>query len=380
MTTAAKDNNTEALSLIEIDTIGEILNISMGAAATTMSILLNKKVEITTPNVKLKKSSEFEYKDLEPAVGVEINYVHGLHGINQLIISKKDVKVMVGCLLGEEPIPPDKELDDIHLSALGEIMNQMMGSASTALATFFNKSINISPPEIFDPADVRINRFTDPDELIVTVSFKFVIEGMIDSQFITVLPLDFTKELVAYAMNFDSAENKSDDVVLSDSESSKVIGHKQIPIPEFEEIKEEMKEKKEAMRNEDMKPKTENLEKTPKTEYAPQDQKPVSNFNVQKVQFSSFDENSVESDSPEQANLDLVMGVELNVSVEIGRTKKQVKDILNIVKGTIIELDRQAGEPVDVIVNGQLIAKGDVVVIDDNFGVRITKVLTNKNN
>lgn len=375
MMTAAKDNSTEALSLIEIDTIGEILNISMGAAATTMSILLNKKVEITTPTVKLKKSSEFEYKDLEPAVGVEINYIHGLHGINQLIMSKKDVKAMVGCLLGEAPISPEQELDDIHLSALGEIMNQMMGSSSTALATFFNKSINISPPEIFDPADVRINHFSNPDELIVTVSFKFVLEGMIDSQFITVLPLDFTKELVAIAMNFDGSEESGEKVVLSDSETSKVTGHKQIPEPEFEEIK----EYKEAMHNEDMKPKTENFENTPKTEYIPQTPKPQSNYNVQKVQFSSFNDNSVESDSPEQANLDLVMGVELNVSVEIGRTKKQVKDILNIVKGTIIELDRQAGEPVDVIVNGQVIAKGDVVVIDDNFGVRITKVLNNKN-
>jgi flagellar motor switch protein FliN/FliY len=195
MMTADIDSSTEVLSLIEIDTIGEILNISMGAAATTMSVLLNRKVEITTPTVKLKKSSEFEYTDLEPAVGVEINYIHGLHGINQLIMRKKDVKALVGCLLGEEPISDDEELNDIHLSALGEIMNQMMGSSSTALATFFNKSINISPPEIFDPANIRISKFADPDDLIVTVAFKFVLEGIIDSQFITVFPLDFTKNL-----------------------------------------------------------------------------------------------------------------------------------------------------------------------------------------
>lgn len=373
MMTADKENSSEALSLIEIDTIGEILNISMGAAATTMSVLLNRKVEITTPTVKLRKSSEFEYKDLEPAVGVEVNYTQGLHGINQMIMRKKDVKALIGCLLGEDPIPDDEELNDIHLSALGEIMNQMMGSSSTSLATFFNKSINISPPEIFDPANVRVNKFAGPDELIVTVSFKFVLEGIIDSQFITVFPLDFTKELVAYAMDFDSAEEAPEEV-LSESESEKVTGHKQIPEPEIEE----MKEYKEAMRNEEIKPKPEKTEYVPQ-EPKPQNPKPQSNYSVQKVQFTNFEDNSIESETPEQANLDLVMGVELNVSVEIGRTKKQVKDILNIVKGTIIELDRQAGEPVDVIVNGQLIAKGDVVVIDDNFGVRITKVLNNKN-
>jgi len=367
--TAAKDNNTEVLSLIEIDTIGEIMNISMGAAATTMSVLLNKRVEITTPKVKLKKSSEFEYNELEPAVGVEINYIEGLHGINQLIMSKSDVRALVGCLLGDQPISEETELDEIHLSALGEIMNQMMGSSSTALASFFNKSINISPPEIFDPADVRINKFSNPEELIVTIAFKFVLEGIIDSQFITVLPLDFTKELVANAMNFDSVEEAAAEEILSINEDDKVTGHKQIPQPEIVE----MKETKVAMRNEEFK------QKPVKNEYVPQNPKPQNNYSVQKVQFSSFDEGFVENDMPDQTNLDLVMGVELNVSVEIGRTKKQVKDILNIVKGSIIELDRQAGEPVDVIVNGQLIAKGDVVVIDDNFGVRITKVLNNKN-
>lgn len=372
------NKDTDMLSMVETDAIGEILNISMGASATAISMLLNKKVNITTPSVKIIKSTEFEYKNLEPAIGVEINYIEGLHGSNLLIMSKADVRAIVGALLGEE-ISSGEELDEIHISALGEVMNQMMGSGSTALATFFDKSVNISPPQIFNPSDIHKKFFPEGEEkTIVTVGFKFVVEGVLDSEFVTVLPVDFTKELVNNAMNFDTSQNEADNTnnvddekeysnILKDVEEEdnpKIIGHTQISEPvNSDDLKEPVESEHDQMTAK------ENVMAKPNE---------GKNVNVKKVQFSNFDDGNIENDIPEQENLDLVMDVELDVSVEIGRTKKQVKDVLNIAKGSIIELDKQAGEPVDIIVNGQLIAKGDVVVIDDNFGVRITKVINSK--
>lgn len=357
------DIEQKNLTSIESDTIGEVLNISMGAAATAISIMLNRQVDITTPVVKVIKSNEFEYKQLEPAAGVEINYIEGLHGSNLLIMSIADVKAIVGSLLGESVL--DGELDEMHTSALGEVMNQMMGSASTALASFFDKSVNISPPRIVEPRAFYDDFFEkSKSEDIVTVSFKFYVDGLIDSQFVTVLPLEFAKELVSNAMNFDSSGAAEPESIYDDN----VVGHTQVARPIFAE----------PAAAEKPKPQPQRRENTPPPASRPAE-KPKKNISVQNIQFESFDEEYRESDALEQMNLDLVMGVEVSVTVEIGRTKKQVKDVLNIAKGSIIELDKQAGEPVDVIVNGQLVAKGDVVVIDDNFGVRITKVLNGKN-
>lgn len=363
---ASVDQVNENLTNIETDTIGEILNISMGAAATAISVMLNRQVSITTPIVDFIKSDSFDYKQLEPAIGVEINYIEGLHGSNLLVMSVTDVKKIVSCLLGESDIDENKELDEIHISALGEVMNQMMGSASTALATFFDKSVNISPPLVIEPNAFYENFFAnETSDTIATVSFKFVIDGLIDSQFVTVLPIAFAKEMVNNAMHFGSSDAKEADV---QTDFGNVTGHTQITQPIYaDEIPLEKAKPQQPSRR----------ESAPPPPSKPKE--PKKNVNVQTIQFDHFDDNGAEYDSPDQMNLDLVMGVEVNVTVEIGHTKKLVKDVLNIAKGSIIELDKQAGDPVDVIVNGQLIAKGDVVVIDDYFGVRITKVLNGKN-
>ncbi|HBL83420.1 MAG: flagellar motor switch protein FliN [Clostridiales bacterium GWF2_38_85] len=355
----------EILTGIEIDTIGEILNISMGAAATAIATLLNKQVSITTPVVNVIKNTEFEYKQLEPAIGVEINYIDGLHGANLMVMSIADVKAIVSSLLRETEISQG-ELDEIHISALGEIMNQMMGSASTALATFFDKSVNISPPRIVDPDTFYDDFFKgSTDDHIVSVCFKFVIDGLIDSQFLTALPIAFTKELVFNAMNFGTSTSDEDTPVFEskDSYRNNVTGHNQNPIFAIDVPKQSEKPR----------------QSPPLRREPTQKSKERQNISVQKLQFNNFDDESFEYDEPDSMNLDLVMGVELTVSVEIGRAKKQVKDVLNITKGSIIELDKQAGDPVDIIVNGQLIAKGDVVVIDDNFGIRITEVMNGRN-
>ncbi|HAN20850.1 MAG: flagellar motor switch protein FliN [Clostridiales bacterium GWF2_36_10] len=364
---ASVDNlNANAdLTHIEVDTIGEILNISMGAAATAISVMLNRQVSITTPVVQLIKKDNFDYGRLEPVIGVEINYIEGFNGANLLIMSIDDVKKIVSSLLGESDIGVNSsELDEMHNSALGEVMNQMMGSASTALATFFDKSINISPPKIIEPNAFYESFFSaEVGDSIATVSFKFVIDGLIDSQFVTVLPISFVKEMVSNAMNMDGSGSDENKV---QADYGNLIGHTQIPRPIYAN---------EATPSSNVKSQQSNRRGGAPPQRPKEHKK---NVNVQPVQFDNFDEDESENNSPDQLNLDLVMGVEVNVTVEIGHAKKMVKDVLNITKGSIIELDKQAGDPVDVIVNGQLIAKGDVVVVDDYFGVRITKVLNDK--
>lgn len=347
--------NEAVLSSIEKDTIGEILNISMGAGATAISDLLSRRVDITTPVVEVIQSVDFEAKSLEPAVCIEIQYVEGLNSSNFMIMKQRDVRAMVSIILGSDAdVDSGGELDEMHLSAIGEIMNQMMGSSCTALASFFGKSINISTPKTYELEDIQ-KRIRDLSfgERIVAVKFSLMVEGIIDSEFISVLPMDFTKEFVNFALNFDNAG--PEDGGEEGAGSGMAQEQQKATVDEAPPVRQERKEP----------PRPEPREK-------PQ-------VKVQPVKLANFDDDQrlVNIDS-NQTSLDLLLEVPLEVTVEIGRTKRQVREILDIRQGSIIELDKQAGDPVDIFVNGQLIAKGDVVVIDDNFGVRITEIITNK--
>lgn len=366
--------NNESLNGIETDTIGEILNISMGAAATAMSIVLNRQVSITTPHVNVIHTEKFEYKELEPAVGIEIEFINGLTGSNIMIMKVADAKKIVNLMISGDSDDTENDedsLDEMQISALGEVMNQMMGSSSTALATFLNRQISISTPEFFDVSEMHQRMAKSAkNDYIVSVSFRLCVEKLLDSEFLIVLPVDFAKELVKYAMDFDELEAESGDTETEygpepeEAQAPVVTGHNQIPKPAFSN------EYGNEINNGNTGKVTMNMKAEGKT-------KQTKNVSVMPLQLSSFGDGGQDGENSCQVNLDLVMGVELNVTVEIGRTKKLVKEILALHQGSIIELDKQAGEPVDVIINGQLIARGDVVVIDDNFGVRITEIINN---
>jgi flagellar motor switch protein FliN/FliY len=371
-------NGQEALGLstIEIDTIGEILNISMGAAATAISLMLSRQVVITTPSVRVIPSSEFEFSRLEPALGIQIEYVEGLHGSNVMIMSVKDASAIVGLLLadsgGEEP--DEAEMDELKTSALGEIMNQMMGASSTALATFLNRSINISPPNSFEIRE-QSDRFDwmRRQEFIVTVGFRFVVENLIDSEFITVMPVEFTRDLVQSAMSMgedEAEESAAPETPIDDAGG--VTGHQQVRNPVHESDFLEEPRKRAPAPAPSRAPSPPPLPPRPAPSPAP-DRGQRRSVDVTPLQFGSLDGGG--GDESDQVNLDLVMDIDLNVVVEIGRIKKLVKEIVALRQGSIVELDKQAGEPVDIVVNGKLIARGDVVVIDDNFGVRITEIV-----
>lgn len=369
-TQSSSPNERDALGLntVEIDTIGEILNISMGAAATAISLVLNRQVVITTPTVRVIPTSQFEFARLEPAIGIEIQYVEGLHGSNVMIMSAKDARAIVGLLLADSGGAPEDgaEMDEIQSSALGEIMNQMMGASSTALATFLNRSINISPPTSFSMEE-SAERFAwmREQQFIVTVGFRFVVENLLDSEFITVMPVEFTKDLVKNAMSMD--EGEPEEPAAADAQGgeddSGVVGHRQVRNPVFEADYQAEPPKKRAPAR----------ASSPASEAPPAPRAPRRSVDVTPLQFGSLDGGG--GNEQDQVNLDLVMDIDLNVVVEIGRVKKLVKEIVALRQGSIIELDKQAGEPVDIMVNGKLIARGDVVVIDDNFGVRITEIV-----
>ena len=361
-------SDTPLLSNTEIDTIGEILNIIMGAAATAISVILNRQVSITTPVVQCITKNKFEYKSLEPAIGVKVNYIEGLHGSSFMIMNIVDVKAIVSCLLGEETVDDTTELDEIHTSALGEIMNQMMGASSTALATMLNKPINISPPSIIAPTHYLEGFLTNvKSETVVSVKFRFIVEGLVDNEFITVFPLDFTKEIVKNVMSMNSSATDDNSSETEEVYMEAVTGHKQIP-----EVSIENADKSSTPKVSPQSHRDNNKAASPRI-----DPKSKRDISVKNLELESFDEDNDKNFAHDGSNLDLLMDVALNISVEIGSVKKAVKDVINLTKGSIIELDKRAGDPVDIIVNGKLFARGDVVVIEDYFGVRITEVISN---
>ncbi len=353
------------LNSFEVDTIGEILNISMGAAATAVSTMLDKEVVITIPKVECIKLEDFDYKNLEPADGVKIEYIEGLSGYNFMVMRRRDIRIIVSVLMGEEIEDGDEELDEMHSSALNEIMNQMMGASSTALSEFFGKTINISPPEQFDTSNINnIINSIECDGNVVKVTFIFKVEDMIDSEFCTVFPVKFTKELIAMAIG--ESEEK-----VGEQQAEEVSVDQQFVV----DAANIMREEQISRVNNNVHLNDVSLNKkdqeTPKIQ-----QNEV--VNVTPIELPSFDKQKNAVVGANNGKMDLIMDVPLSVTIEVGRAKKSIREIIEMGKSTVVELDKQAGDAVDVIVNGKLLARGDVVTVDDNYGIRITEIISSK--
>ena len=352
------------------------MNISLGSSATSLSTLLGKRVEITVPTVNVISAKDFSYENLEPAIGVEINYIEGLDGVNLMIWKRVDAKVIIEILLGKEIPDEEFEMDEINISAICEVMNQMMGSAATALSDFLGKGINISTPiayEIDDKTEFKSKYFSE-DEIIVAVSFQLFIEDSVQSQFINVIPAPLAREIISgFLKGSEDVEGSGKDNVPAQADT--FINNED----ETEELKEEYvnedEDKEEAEKVEEVEQYTYSepvkVRLPKKNVQEKRQQSPVA---VKPVTLDSFDEEETLSEE-QLSNLEMIMSVPLEISVEIGKAKKQIKDILEFTQGTIVELDKQAGALVDIIVNGQLIAKGEVVVVNDNFGVRVVEII-----
>lgn len=377
-------------SEMERDVIGEVMNISLGSSATSLSTLLGKRVEITVPKVSVINAGQFNFEGLEPAIGTEIRYVEGLDGINLMILKRLDAKAIIEILMGQTIPDEDFQMDEISTSAICEVMNQMMGSAATALADFLGKPVNISTPvayEIENKQEFKSKYFNDED-IIVSVRFNLFIEDIVQSEFVNVMSLELSREIVSMFLkgtgyniedNVLSSNEEAETAVLENNNTNKTIGNiekenkKSNQYEETEEEDEEEDDEEEEYIEEKIPVKKHSLNSNKiKAKTKKKEQIPV---NIRPMEYENFDDYDEDLSPDQLSNLELIMSVPLEISVEIGKTKKQIKDILEFSQGTIVELDKQAGALVDIIVNGKMIAKGEVVVVNDNFGVRIAEIV-----
>ena len=375
------ENATQNTSLTdnEKDAIGEIANISMGTAATTLFSLVNRKVEISTPVVSLATWDDIVEAYERPCVFIRIAYTVGLDGNNLLILKENDVKIITDLMMGGDGTNTDGELGELHLSAICEAMNQMMGSAATSLSSMLNKKIDISPPHA-DLIDLQENVDEGTiDEFLknpfVKISFKMEIGDLVNSTIMQLYPISFAKEMCASItqnMEQDAAANAS---VTPQPEAKPEPQPTPQPAPQQTMQSQPMMDQGmmgQAMQGQPMmgQPMQGQPMMGQQMMSQPMMGQPV---NVQPAQFQPFMGDL--SAAFQKENSDLIMDVPLEVTVELGRTSKSIQEILDFAPGTIIELNKIAGEPIDVLVNGKYVAKGEVVVIEESFGVRITEII-----
>ena len=449
----------KVFSSMELDAIGEIMNISLGSSATAVSNMLDHRVDITTPTVSVVPVSEFSLGELEPAIGVEIKYVSGLEGSNLMLLKRNDVKVIVDILMGTEIPEEEFELNDLTISAVCEVMNQMMGAASTALSNFLGRCVNISTPQSFtldNLEEFKKEHLQYNSDLLVAVHFMLGIEGMLQSEFVNVMSIDLARELIA-GFGMDLSDGRSDEEPeesaassggkmsqeeieklmgkggsapssepapassggkMSQEEIEKLMGNMggSAPAPEAAQVSSDGKMSQEGIEKlmgnmlgaSPTPPQTTPVMQSPAVDTSgmayvmpqmmqmmqmmqqqmqqmqlqmqqtaaqqTQAQPETKKIGTKPLQAQNLG-SAVQLGKEQEQNLEMIMSVPLEVSVEIGRTKRKVEEILTFSKGSLVVLDKLAGDQVDLFVNGLCVAKGDVVVIDDNFGVRITEVI-----
>ena len=387
-TTAAESAyEAETLSDMEKDIMGEIANISMGTAATTLSSLVNQKVDITTPMVAYSHWDELVSQYDRPCVFLQISYREGLSGNNVLILKDRDVKIIADLMMGGDGLNTEGEIGDLHLSAICEAMNQMMGTSATSLSSMLNMKIDISPPTA---SLVDLNDTVDEADItdflkggFVKISFKMTIGDLVDSEIMQLYPVEFCQELCAkFSSGTDTAAAPeaapeapapapAPAPTPAPAPMPTPVAMEQQPMPQQMDMSMMGGYPMQQM-GMPMQPGMMGMQ-MPGNQMMGFMNAPMQEVNVQTAQFQAFSPDLVAANQKE--NINLIMDVPLEVTVELGRTTKSIQDILEFAPGTIIELDKIAGEPIDVLVNGKYVARGEVVVIEENFGVRVTEII-----
>ncbi len=359
--TNEENNNTNANEILtdeNRDILGEVGNISMGTAATTLSALLNHKVEISTPTVSMVYPKDLSSKYDKPCVGLKINYKEGLIGSNLLILKQEDVKIIANLMMGGDGnVSLDEEgLTELDLSAISEAMNQMVGSSSTSLSSMLGYKIDIDTPQAFIlklDDDTFFEELTMTDEHLVCNSFRMVVQDLIDSEIMQLLPVEFAESIIQKLTSSEEVEQPA---------AEPQPAPQPTPQPQPQVAPQPVQQAQpmaQPVMTQPMQTQSSNVMHN--------------NVNVQTAQFQSFDMNEL---AQQKENITIIRDVPLEVTVELGRTRKPIKEILEFNPGTVIELDKLAGEPIDILVNGKFIARGEVVVIDENFGVRVTDIIS----
>ena len=369
----ANTDGEETLTDEQKDAIGEISNISMGTAATTLSTLLNQTVNITTPKVTYMNWQELADSYDKPCVFLQISYTSGLEGNNVLVLKERDVKIITDLMMGGPGNVSDEPIGELHLSAIGEAMNQMMGSAATSMSSMLGKKIDISPP-VANLVDLNDSNKKDIPEFLekrfVKVSFRMTIGTLIDSEIMQLYPFDFARHLYETfmhdAVSGTTTPTKEAQPEQQASEPAPQPQPVQQPAPQPQPVQQPTPQPQQM------------AGVVPPQGYAMPPQgyaMPSQNYENVNVQPASFQPFTGGNALPGHENIDLIMDVPLEVTVELGRTTKSIKEILEFAPGTIVELNKIAGEPIDVLVNGKYVAKGEVVVIEESFGVKITEIV-----
>jgi len=372
-------DDTVELSDVEKDAIGEVANISMGTSATTLYSLVNRKVNITTPVVSLSNWSELSAERVDPSVLIQIRYTKGLDGSNILILKETDVKIITDLMMGGDGSNTDGELGEIHLSAISEAMNQMMGSSATSLSQMLGNMIDISPPYAERLQDNGALPGGDTGEFLkgtfVKIAFRMQIEDLVDSTILQLYPVQFARTIVATFLGGDVAPAPDPTPYeppkvepAAAPEAAPQVAPQPTPQPAMQANMQQIPPM--GMPAYDPTQMAQMYQMPPMYQMP---QMPQMGMNYQPAQFEQFSNNVAAM--PSNENIGLIMDVPLEVTVELGRTRKNISDILDFAPGTIIELDRLAGEPIDVLVNGKFVAKGEVVVIEESFGIRVTEII-----
>ncbi|MBQ7926038.1 MAG: flagellar motor switch phosphatase FliY [Lachnospiraceae bacterium] len=386
----------ELLTDVEKDAIGEVANISMGSSATTLYSLVNRKVNITTPVVTLATWDSLLETYERPCVFIQIRYTKGLDGTNILVLKEQDVKVITDLMMGGDGTNTEGELGELHLSAISEAMNQMMGAAATSLSTMLKTVIDISPP---DSSLLDLSKLQNGADVaaflagtFVKISFRMQIDELVDSTIMQLYPIEFAKKLVETFINTQMGLSEPEpEPAPAPAAPTPPPAPAPTPMPTPVAPVDNMGAMTGAyppgmdmnamgagnMPGMGMAPgygmPPYGYGMPPQMGYGMPQQMAMPNVNVQQAQFQNF-ANDLQNIAG-QENIGLIMDVPLEVTVELGRTSKSISEILNFAPGTIIELDRIAGEPIDVLVNGKFVAKGEVVVIEENYGIRVTEIL-----
>lgn len=355
-------NAEEILTATDKDLLGEIGNISMGSASTALYQLINQKVNITTPVVTITTLKEIKSGFETPNIVLDIEYISGIIGRNILLIKIDDGAVISNFMMGGDgKIKESHELSELEISAVSEAMNQMIGSAATSMATMFGRKVDISPPtaKLLQDSNDIISATISEDEPIVRISFKMTIGDIVDSNIMQVFPISTARNIVSIMTGQDKVEEElpkfNKEMQVSETYSE--------PIASKEVIREQPVQSAPRMQEQQ--------------NYTTQAQQQKNYEQPVEVHQATFEPLVPQESVPPIKNIDLILDVPLDISVVLGRTKKSIQDILSLGTGSLIELDKLAEEPVEILVNGKQIALGEVVVVDENFGVRITNIVSN---
>ncbi|OOM28238.1 flagellar motor switch phosphatase FliY [Clostridium beijerinckii] len=354
--TESSKSDEGVITDIDKDLLGEIGNISMGSASTALYQLINQQVNITTPVVSVTTLREIKEGFETPNIVLDIEYVAGIIGRNILIIKTLDGLVISNLMMGGDgKVGETHDLSEIEISAVSEAMNQMIGSAATSMATMFGKKVDISPPtaKVVVDGSIPISEAIPEDQPIVRVSFRMTIGDIVDSNIMQIFPIETAKNIVAIMTGEDKGKEVAASEPAKDNKKDAIVNKEIYEHPD--QVQQQYQQESQYQQ--------------PQYEQ-PRMQQPV------EVHAAAFEPLVPQNSVPPIKNIDLILDVPLDISVVLGRTKKSIQDILNLGTGSLIELDKLAEEPVEILVNGKQIALGEVVVVDENFGIRITNIVS----